>query len=63
MTQDQGATDWHKSSYSPQNGSCVEQGTIVGSGATAVRDTKDSGTGNVLSFTPSAWTAFVDSVR
>lgn len=63
MNNTQGATDWHKSSYSPQNGNCVEQGIVVNTGETAVRDTKNEGTGAVLKFDRSAWTAFVASVR
>ena len=63
MSNTQGATDWHKSSYSSQNGNCVEQGIMADTGATAVRDTKNDGVGAVLKFDRSAWTAFVSSVR
>jgi hypothetical protein len=63
MSNTQGAVDWHKSTYSPQNGNCVEQGVMEATGTTAVRDTKDDGTGDVLKFNPSAWTAFVGSLR
>jgi len=63
MSNTQGATDWHKSSYSAQNGQCIEQGVMTETGETAVRDTKNEGVGSVLKFDPSAWTAFVASVR
>jgi hypothetical protein len=52
--------DWRKSSFSGQNGSCVE--TASGSGAVLVRDTQDRA-GAVLAFTPSAWQDFAARVR
>jgi F420-0:gamma-glutamyl ligase len=54
---------WHKSSYSggDQGSECVEVG-VGAPGVVPVRDSKDP-QGPVLTFTPSAWTAFVTSVR
>jgi hypothetical protein len=51
--------DWRKSSFSGQNGSCVE--TASNSGAVLVRDTtnRDGGT---LSFTADAWRAFLGTL-
>jgi hypothetical protein len=63
MIHDQGATGWHKSSYSAQNGNCVEQGVSASGELAKVRDTKDSGIGPVLDFHPTAWAKFVESVR
>jgi hypothetical protein len=63
MSKTQGAVGWHKSSYSAQNGQCIEQGIMTTTGKTAVRDTKNNGVGKVLKFDPSAWSTFVDSVR
>lgn len=63
MTHDQGATGWHKSSYSAQGGECIEQGVSADGARAMVRDTKDFGTGSVLGFQPEAWLKFVDSVR
>lgn len=51
---------WRKASYSANGGGeCVEVGTAD---AVLVRDTKDNGTGPVLSFTASAWTSFVNNM-
>ena len=52
--------DWRKSSFSGQNGSCVE--TASGNGVILVRDTarRDGGT---LDFTLAAWQQFTDSLR
>jgi hypothetical protein len=55
------AVPWRKSSYSAAQTTCVEAGTLPG--AVLVRDTKDNGTGLVLSVTPAAWTAFLTTVR
>lgn len=58
----QGALNWHKSSYSGASsggdGSCIEQGEYP-DGKVAVRDTKDHCTGSVLGFSPTAWAAFI----
>jgi hypothetical protein len=53
--------DWHKSSYSGQNGNCVEVATNL-SGVVAVRDSKDPD-GPKLIFTVAEWQEFVASVR
>jgi hypothetical protein len=53
---------WRTSSFSGSNGgNCLESASIPG--AVLVRDTKDTGTGPVLCFTPAAWTAFVDQAK
>jgi Domain of unknown function (DUF397) len=52
--------EWRKSSFSGQNGSCLE--TASNSGIVLVRDTtnRDGGT---LSFTADAWEAFLGTLR
>lgn len=58
----QGATDtWTKSSYSNNNGACVEVKSPIVS-ALAVRDSKVS-EGPTLAFPAEAWNAFVTSVK
>jgi hypothetical protein len=58
----QGATDtWVKSSYSQGNGACVEVKCPVPS-ALAVRDSKVPA-GPTLAFPPTAWNAFVASIK
>jgi hypothetical protein len=49
--------DWHKSSYSGQNGNCVEVATNV-PGIVAVRDSKNPDR-PVLVVTADAWRAFI----
>ena len=51
--------DWRKSSFSGQNGSCVEVATAEG---VAVRDTTDRDAGT-LNFTLGAWQAFLGTLR
>ncbi|MDT4994746.1 MAG: hypothetical protein QOC94_3260 [Actinoplanes sp.] len=53
---------WRKSTRSSSSGNCVEVATNL-SGAVAVRDTKDKGTGPVLLFTPAEWEAFTAGVK
>lgn len=72
-----GNIDWRKSSYSGQDGSCVEVGwrksshsgetgscVEVGAapGLVGVRDTKDRD-GGTLVFSPVQWSAFVSRLR
>lgn len=52
---------WRKSSYSGANNECVE--LAVGTGWTAVRDSKLGESGPVLSFGADSFTAFVDAVK
>ena len=56
------SSEWRKSSYSGGNSSnCVEVGSARG--AAVVRDTKDNGTGPVLSVPAAAWSRFLDGIR
>lgn len=50
---------WYKSSYSDDGNQCVEVRHEVA--ATLVRDTKDLGSGPILSFPADTWTAFLTS--
>jgi len=52
--------DWRKSSFSGQNGSCVE--TASSSGAVLVRDTTDRD-GGTLTFNAQAWRVFASSIK
>jgi hypothetical protein len=53
---------WRTSSFSGSNGgNCLESASVPG--AVLVRDTKDNGTGPVLRFAPTAWTAFIDQAK
>jgi hypothetical protein len=47
---------WRKSSFSMQNGNCVELAPMPGGGV-AVRDSKDQD-GPILRFTEAEWAAF-----
>lgn len=49
--------DWRKSSFSKQNGNCVELAQLP-AGGVAVRDSKDPH-GPALRFTRAEWAAFV----
>jgi hypothetical protein len=52
------ALDWHKSSHSNgEGGACVEVATCA-SDTIHVRDSKDK-SGPTLTFTPTAWSAFI----
>jgi hypothetical protein len=54
---------WHKSTSSNgSGGNCVEVARNL-PGIVAVRDSKDCGTGLVLSFTKDGWSAFVAGVK
>lgn len=48
--------EWHKSSYSGQDGNCVEVARNL-SGLVAVRDSKDPG-GTTLVFAAGTWRSF-----
>ncbi|PYC75859.1 DUF397 domain-containing protein [Streptomyces tateyamensis] len=52
---------WRKSSYSQQQGACVEVADGL-PGAVPVRDSKDP-EGGVLAFSVDGWRAFVGGVR
>lgn len=54
--------EWFKSSFSGVNGNCVEV-KLGDDGSASVRDTKQAGSGPVLSFTSGEWRAFVAGVR
>lgn len=55
------SADWRKSSYSSNNGNCVEVARNLPA-AVAVRDSKDPD-GPALVFTADEWRAFVSSAR
>lgn len=55
------AANWHKATFSAQNGGCVEIATIPG--WVGVRDTKLGPNSPVLAFTPTEWDAFTNGVR
>ncbi|MDI5967494.1 DUF397 domain-containing protein [Streptomyces sp. SL13] len=63
MVPDLSRAAWRKSSHSNGGGgSCVEWAPeFTSAGAVPVRDSKDP-QGPALTFTPTAWTAFVDAV-
>jgi hypothetical protein len=53
---------WRKATYSSTNGgACVEVGETARS--VAVRDTKQNGTGDVLTFTPAEWQKFTRKLK
>lgn len=56
------SANWHKSSRSGNNGSCVEVARL-GKDAIGVRDTKDHGHGPILTFTRAEWQAFIDGAK
>jgi hypothetical protein len=56
------ASNWRKSSYSGgQGGQCVEVASAPG--IVALRDSKDNGTGPVLSVGPAAWLRFTSDIK
>ncbi len=59
---DMSAARWHKSTRSSSSGNCVEVADNL-PGVIAVRDTKDSGNGPVLFFTPTEWEAFISGAK
>jgi len=54
------AVTWTKSTYSGNNGGCVEWASL--DGLIGVRDSKDKA-GPVLAFDASAWQTFVDAAK
>ena len=55
------AGSWRKSTHSVCNGACIEAGH--GDAEIGVRDTRDYGTGPVLTFTPQVWREFVTVLK
>jgi len=53
--------EWHKSSYSSQDGNCVEVADNL-SGIVAIRDSKDP-QGPIVAFTCHDWQAFVRQIK
>jgi Domain of unknown function (DUF397) len=49
---------WHKSTYSGNQGGCVEVADLD-DGRVAVRDTKQHGQGPILIFTSHEWSTFI----
>jgi predicted secreted Zn-dependent protease len=58
---DMSRADWHKSSYSSQDGNCVEVATNL-PGIVAVRDSK-APAGPRLVLTTDEWQAFINGVH
>jgi len=54
--------NWRKSSYSTQNGSCVEVAHAPGATAVAVRDSQDPH-GPALTFTATDWQALLRQIK
>lgn len=56
---------WRKSSYSGDQGACVEFALVADTApdnTVAIRDSKDT-TGPILLFSPAAWTAFTTALH
>jgi hypothetical protein len=62
MTRSLEGARWHKSSRSGPEGNCVEVADNLPD-VVAVRDTKDGDAGPVLTFSPAAWSSFVDGAK
>jgi hypothetical protein len=54
--------NWQTSSYSGDQGNCVETAELPEGGGMAVRDTKDRA-GATLEFDRTAWSEFIDAVK
>lgn len=55
--------DWFKASASSNDGTHCVEAKIHDDGSVDVRDSKQNGTGPVLSFTREEWAAFLDGAR
>ncbi|MDH2425346.1 DUF397 domain-containing protein [Sphaerisporangium sp. TRM90804] len=55
------SAQWRKSTYSTDNGNCVEVAANL-PGVVAVRDSKTPTT-PALAFTPGTWSAFVSGIK
>ena len=62
MSAPQQSLSWVKATASDSNGSCVEVARTA-DGGRLVRDSKDRGSGPVLSFTAAEWDAFLHGVK
>ena len=54
--------NWRKSTYSTQNGSCVEVARPPGAATVAIRDSQDPH-GPALTFTATDWQAFLRHIK
>jgi uncharacterized protein DUF397 len=54
-------TNWHKASYSKENGGCVEIGSVPG--MIGVRDTKLGSASPILVVTPAEWETLTHRVK
>ncbi|WP_410595517.1 DUF397 domain-containing protein [Amycolatopsis sp. lyj-23] len=55
------ATNWHKASYSKENGGCVEVGSVPG--VVGVRDTKLGAASPILVVDPTGWDALLRDIK
>ncbi|SFD72959.1 protein of unknown function [Actinopolyspora alba] len=60
LFRDKNPVIWHTSSYSGNNGTCVEVGFATST--VLVRDTKDR-EGGTLALTPTAWQSFLSTLK
>ncbi|MFD6228631.1 DUF397 domain-containing protein [Streptomyces sp. NPDC060232] len=64
MRADMNGLSWRKSTYSNgEGGDCVEVACDLLPAVVPVRDTKQSGTGPVLTFPAAAWFSFIQGVK
>jgi hypothetical protein len=62
MGQNQTSANWKRASLCAGNGACVEVATNLPGGRVGVRDSKNLQAGEVLQFSPGAWSGFVADV-